>query len=69
MRLLSKTQVRQLILLSPVHFGRLEKDGKFPKRVHLGTDRNSRVGWVETEIQEWLKKRIDERDRPTDNPG
>jgi predicted DNA-binding transcriptional regulator AlpA len=32
---------------SRVHVGRLEKDGKFPKRVHLSP---GTVAWVEAEI-------------------
>ncbi|MEM7303769.1 MAG: AlpA family phage regulatory protein [Pseudomonadota bacterium] len=38
---------------------RLEAAGQFPKRVKLG---NNRVGWVESEVLDWLQKRIDARD-------
>lgn len=34
-------------------------DGTFPKSVSLG-DRS--VGWIETEVQEWILARIEERD-------
>ena len=40
--------------LSRVTIWRLEKAGKFPRRVNL-TD--SRVGWVEAEIDEWIEAR------------
>jgi prophage regulatory protein len=63
MRLLSKKQVRELVLYSPQHISRLEKAGKFPKRIRLGP---SRVGWLESEVLDWLKFLIQQRDRPTD---
>ena len=60
MKLLSKTQVREMVLYSPAHIARLEADGKFPKRVRLGV---GRVGWVDQEVDDWLLARIEERDR------
>ncbi len=58
MRMLSKRQVREKVLYSPAHIARLEAAGKFPKRVQLGP---SRVGWLESEIDDWLKERIAKR--------
>jgi prophage regulatory protein len=58
MRMLSKRQVREMVLYSPAHIARLEAAGKFPKRVQLGP---SRVGWVESEVENWLKERIAKR--------
>ena len=58
MKLLSKKQVREIVLYSPQHIDRLEKEGKFPVRVRLG---QMRVGWVEAEVLEWLQARIDAR--------
>jgi prophage regulatory protein len=58
-RLLSKTQVREVVLYSPAHIARLEAAGQFPKRVRLGA---GRVGWVEEEVQHWLNVKIAERD-------
>jgi prophage regulatory protein len=63
MRILSKKQVRELVLYSPQHIARLEKDKRFPKRVRLG---QSRVGWIEEEVLDWLNARIAERDKPYD---
>ena len=60
MKFLSKRQVRELVLYSYAHMARLEAAGKFPKRVQLGP---CRVGYVEKEIQEWMKARVAERDR------
>ena len=36
------------------------KKGKFPKQINLGA---RSVGWVESEIQEWIRQRISERDQ------
>jgi prophage regulatory protein len=59
MRMLSKRQVKELVLYSPQHVARLEAAGVFPKRVKLG---NNRVGWLESEVLDWLQKRINARD-------
>ena len=63
MRMLSKRQLKELVLYSPQHIARLEAAGKFPKRVQLGL---CRVGWVEQEVLDWLQKRIKRRDQPND---
>lgn len=55
MRMLSKRDLKELVLYSPQHIARLEKAGDFPKRVQLGPNR---VGWIEAEVLEWLKRRI-----------
>ena len=65
MRMLSKRQVKELVLYSPQHIARLEAAGQFPKRVKLG---NNRVGWIENEVLDWLQERIDARDNPNDTP-
>jgi len=44
---------------SNMHLGRLERAGKFPKRVQLGP--NS-VAWVEDELIRWQQERIAARD-------
>jgi len=61
MRILSKRQLKELVLYSPQHVARLEKAGQFPKRVQLGLNR---VGWVEDEVLDWLQKRLDCREIP-----
>jgi prophage regulatory protein len=61
MRILSKRQVKELVLYSPQHIARLEAAGQFPKRVRLGANR---VGWVESEVLDWLQERIDRREDP-----
>ena len=64
MKMLSKRQLRELVLYSPQHIARLEKAEKFPKRVQLG---QCRVGWVEQEVLDWLNERIKRRDAQIDN--
>jgi prophage regulatory protein len=59
MKILSKRQVKELVLYSPQHTARLEKAGLFPKRVQLGPNR---VGWVESEVLEWLEQRLAQRE-------
>ncbi|WP_371229863.1 helix-turn-helix transcriptional regulator [Roseovarius sp. 2305UL8-3] len=61
MRILSKRQLKELVLYSPQHIARLEKSGKFPKRIILGPNR---VGWVESEVLDWLQQRLDSREMP-----
>ena len=59
MKILSKRQLKELVLYSPQHVARLEKAGLFPKRVQLGPNR---VGWVESEVLEWLEERLAQRE-------
>ena len=61
MRILSFEDLRSEkgIPYSKVHLWRLERDGKFPKRVPLG---QSRHGWLDSEIDEWITARMAERD-------
>jgi prophage regulatory protein len=61
MRILSKRQVKELVLYSPQHIARLEKAGSFPLRVRLGPNR---VGWVEAEVLDWLNERLVLREEP-----
>ncbi|MEM1086785.1 MAG: AlpA family phage regulatory protein [Pseudomonadota bacterium] len=58
MKLVNKHQLKEMVLYSPQHIARLEKAGKFPKRVPLG---DNRVGWVEAEVLDWLQQRLDAR--------
>lgn len=57
LRLLSKKQVRDLVLYSPAHIDRLEQAGQFPKRVRLSHHRTGRVGWLEHEILAWIESK------------
>jgi prophage regulatory protein len=58
MRILSKRDLKELVLYSPQHVARLEKAGQFPMRVKLGPNR---VGWVDSEVLDWLTERLESR--------
>jgi prophage regulatory protein len=64
MRILSFDDLRfeKGIPYSKVHLWRLERYGKFPKRVQLG---QSRHGWLESEIDDWLLERMAARNSET----
>ena len=47
------------VLYTRQHLARLERDGHFPKRVAIGANR---VGWVESEIDAFVKKAMDRRE-------
>jgi prophage regulatory protein len=40
----------------------MEAEGRFPSRVPIGL---RAVGWVESEVQDWLRRRIDSRQKRT----
>lgn len=57
-RLLSCEEVSAAVNYSKVHIYRLMDRGEFPKRVQIG---RNRVGWLESEVAEWLNARIEAR--------
>ena len=59
MRILSKHELKKLVLHSPQHVARLAKAGKIHKRIKLGADR---VGFVESEILDWLQLQLELRE-------
>lgn len=59
LKILSRIQLAELLPYSLSHIARLEKAGRFPKRIKLGANR---VGWLESEIDDWLNQRISQRD-------
>ncbi len=61
MRLISMKVVEQLTSFSRTEIGRLEKAGKFPKRVPLSGHPRGRMAYVEDEVRDWIVKRIRER--------
>jgi prophage regulatory protein len=67
MKLLSKRQLKELVLYSSQHIQRLENANRFPRRVRLGNGPRSRVGWIESEVMEWLRLRIDAREETHTN--
>lgn len=53
-RILRKKEVLLMVPYSAQHLLRLEKQGKFPKRIRIG---ERRVGWRLSEIEAWLEER------------
>jgi prophage regulatory protein len=53
-RSLRLTEVQQLVPYSKMHIDRLEKQGQFPKRIHLGV---GRVVWLQSEVMTWLQSK------------
>jgi len=62
MRILSKKEARALTSLSIQHMMRLARQGRFPRLIKLGNDRNSRAGFLEAELLEWIAERVRLRD-------
>ena len=63
MRILRKPEVIAKVGYSGMHISRLEKAGKFPARIKLNPEGNGNaVGWLESEIDEWIAARVAERD-------
>jgi prophage regulatory protein len=61
MRLLDRAALQERgIPYGRVHLWRLEKAGKFPKRVALSS---SRIAWIESEIDAWIGARVTARNR------
>jgi prophage regulatory protein len=48
-----------MVPYTPQHILRLEKEGKFPRRVQVGPNR---VAWLESEVEAWVAARVAERD-------
>ena len=59
MKLIKLKQVMDCTGLARSTVYKFMADGQFPKPVKLGS---KMVAWVESEIQEWIKQRMSERD-------
>ena len=60
-RVIRKPELLSRIPLSDPTIWRLEKAGRFPKRLQLG---GNSVGWIEEEIEAWLAERMAARNAP-----
>lgn len=60
-RVLRKPELMVKTSLSDATIWRMEKAGKFPKRVRLG---GQAVGWFSDEVDAWLDKKAAEREEP-----
>jgi prophage regulatory protein len=61
MRILNRRTLKddKGVTYSNPHLLRLEREGKFPRRIALG---DNRVGWIEEEIDAWIRARMTARD-------
>lgn len=59
LRIISKKELLTLVPYTAVQILRMERDGRFPRRVQLGPNR---VGWVYEEVEAWIKARMAERE-------
>ncbi|NTW87789.1 MAG: AlpA family transcriptional regulator [Desulfobulbaceae bacterium] len=57
-RIIRKPELLNMVGLSDPTIWRLEKDGKFPKRLRLG---GNSCGWLENEVNGWLSERASAR--------
>ena len=60
MRILKLKEVINLTSLSRSSIYKYINEGRFPKSVSLG---DRAVGWVESEIEDWIMVKIEARDR------
>lgn len=65
MRFLLKAEVIARVGYTDQHLLRLEKKGRFPRRVQIGP---GRVGWPDVEIDAWQAALIAARDSGTPQP-
>ena len=58
-RLIDAKERRLLVPYSDMHVWRLEREGKFPKRIKIGANR---VAWRLSEILAWIDEKADARE-------
>lgn len=61
-RLVRFEELRSRIGYTRSYILRLEKSGKFPKRVKLG---NNSVAWLESDVNNWINEKVAARDAGT----
>ncbi len=61
--LLTKCQVAERVGWHPEHVMHEARAGRFPQPVRLGPTAQHSVRFVESEVEEWLRRRIEARDR------
>jgi len=59
MRVIRKPELLSKVSLSDPTVWRLERAGRFPKRISLG---GNSVGWIESEVEGWIQEKKAERD-------
>lgn len=58
LRILRVAEVLSMVPLSDASLRRMEKDGRFPKRIRLGSQS---YGWAESEVLDWIRLRMEAR--------
>lgn len=58
-RIIRERECARLTGLSRCHRWRLERDGRFPKRLRLGEVAH---GWLLSEVQGWLREKAEARE-------
>ena len=53
-RIVTRRELRLIVPFSPQHILRLEKQGRFPKRIKIGL---RRVGWYLSDVEKWVADR------------
>lgn len=63
--LILEPECKQLSRLSSTARWRLERQGKFPKRIKIGdpTAQNGRVAWSRAELERWRDERMAARSK------
>jgi len=54
MKILRYPKLKEMVTLSRSQIWRLERAGRFPKRIQIS---DNSVGWDEADIEEWLQAR------------
>ena len=57
-RVIRKPELKGMLGLSDTTIWRLERAGKFPKRLQMG---GNSVGWLHSEVIQWLVRKAGER--------
>ncbi len=60
MRILRLSEVREVTGLGRASIYDAARRGEFPRQILLGKRAS---GWLESEVQEWIERRVSERDR------
>ena len=57
-RIIRKPELIARVGLSDATIWRMERAGKFPRRIRLG---GNSVGWIDQEIESWFNDKLNER--------
>lgn len=63
-KIITRKQLVEVVPYSLTHIARLEMASHFPRRIKLGP---CRVGWVESEVNDWIAARVAERATPSEH--